>query len=231
MIEENLISRLRSHSKSRIFSRGHHIPFDADNVMGFFNVLDAVNKSYPIFLAYFAGIEKIDAQNVILALNFVHAWKSEKLVFGSSDLEEAAGILERARSGADILPDEVQYLANTTNGCISVATKLLHLVAPDRFGILDPHVYRYLCGGDWRLELEANGPASCFTYWEQLHRVITENDVSDIQGRIEAWLGYKVTAIRAVELVMFVRGKLASLDPQFSLEEPTLATALTPIVE
>ena len=117
------------------------------------------------------------------------------------------------------MPEEVQYLADTTNGCISVATKLLHLVAPDRFGILDPHVYQYLCGGDWQLELEANGPASCFAYWEQLQHLIEENDVSDIQERIENWLGYKVSSIRAVELVMFVKGKMASLDSQFSLEE------------
>ena len=76
---------------------------------------------------------------------------------------------------------------------------------------LDKHVYRYLVGDGWEEAQKKHIYAQCFDYWRLLRVCIADFDVSDIQKGISEWLEYEVTKVRAIELVLYVSGKLESL--------------------
>ena len=216
MSDTELFGRLRKDVREVCGGNWENYTISEEQKQEYLSILEAVNRSYPVFVAFFSDRVKITRADVILALNFIHAWKSEKLSFGTADFDVVADILNRARElayhGDMISPEDLAYLRTTTGDmCVSVATKLLHLVAPRTYGILDRHVYSYLTGGDWEQALSYYGLVSCFDYWYILKSLIRDNDISDIHHQVNTWLGCEVSAIRAVELVMFVSGKMKSL--------------------
>lgn len=216
MKELELIDRLQDDSYSLCTNAWREHPENLPGKDEYFAQLDTVNESYEVFISFFKEHTPLRSADVLLAANFIYAWKSEKFVRGTTSLKDATKILNRARikasRGKMITVQEFRVLVGITKErCESMATKLLHLAVPEMYGILDKHVYRYLANDDWDNALKVHGLSRCFDYWRLLRSLVTDNDVSQIHQDVQNWLGYKVTEVRALELVMYVRGKLTSL--------------------
>ena len=69
------------------------------------------------------------------------------------DLAEAAR-LTKAKNDGDLTDAEVVYLANVVNRSLVGASKLLHFVAPDKYGIWDSKIYRFVF---WRKPSSLSG--------------------------------------------------------------------------
>ena len=225
MKEPELIDRLADDADALCSNRWRERKDTLPGKQAYFSLLDSVNESYEVFISFFKDHVPLSPEDVLLASHFIHAWKSEKLTRGTSSWIDAARVLNQARIQASrdelISPEEFQTLVElTSDSCVSMATKLLHLAVPGTYGILDRHVYRYLTGGDWEQALQVYGLSSCYDYWGILHNVIKSHkkEVMLIHQDVIRWLGYEVATIRALELVMYVRGKLASLGMELESE-------------
>lgn len=181
----------------------------------FVKVLQAVNLSYKAFISYFEQLEYIGPHEFIIAVNFVHGWKSDKLMYGSTetnDLRAIAAICSRAKLKERISRKDLGKLTRMCDNCFSTASKLLHLINPTTYAILDKHVYKYLYGLEWDDITNATGVDECFKYWDLCAVLSQSEEASQLCSEISAWLGYEVSNIRALEIVMFISGKLASID-------------------
>ena len=216
--DADLIVRIRRDARNLVSGKLEELNRDLPDAPEYFALLYTVNKSYEIFTSFLKERDTLTAQDVLFISNAIHAWKSEKFILNKkADLEEAAKVLNKAKkdaaAGRMITLEEFEVLVLITDDeCVSMATKLLHLAVPDMYAIIDRHVYRYLVGDGWEEALEKHVYAQCFDYWRLLNKALVEEmDVSDIQESISNWLGYEVTQIRAIELVLYVKGKLKSL--------------------
>lgn len=216
--DADLIIRIRRDARNLISGKLEELNKDLPGAKEYFALLYTVNKSYEVFTAFFDERDTLNANDVLLASNFIHAWKSDKFILNKkANLEEAAKVLNKAKReaarGNMITIEEFEVLVDLTDDhCVSMATKILHLLAPDMYAILDKHVYRYLVGDGWEEAQEKHVYAQCFDYWRLLKKALVEDiDVSDIKESISNWLEYEVTEIRAIELVLYVKGKLKSL--------------------
>ena len=215
--DPDLIVRVRRDARNLVSGELKELNEGLPDAPTYFALLHTVNESYRSFVLFLEEQRMINRHHVLLASNMIHAWKSGKFILNEgADLEAAAVVLNRAREKAEqgkvIDLEEFEVLVDLTHDqCISMATKLLHLTAPAVYSILDKHVYRSLRGAGWEEALEQDILDQCFDYWQLMRDLVVSQDVSDIQRSVSEWLGYKVTEIRAIELILYIRGKLESL--------------------
>lgn len=140
-------------------------------------------RSYPEFLRYFREIPVIEEHH------------------GKVPISDGVDTLNRARSGALVSDDDVTKLAQLINNSIVGASKLLHFVSPERFAIWDSRVARYLHGPITAYRL--NRTRVYRAYLTACAETVADPAFAAVHDRINEQVGYPVTPLRAVELVMY----------------------------
>ena len=82
-------------------------------------------------------------------------------------------------------------------------SKFLHFISPKKYAIWDSRVYSYINNGIKPHNYQMKKPELYVEYLKELEGVLKEDIVKEIQSTVEEACGYKVTPLRAVELVMF----------------------------
>lgn len=170
------------------------------------NTFQPVNPSdfisYKEFLTYFAGISTITKHNLVIGINFTYGWMPRIFQFRSNMFEEALAILNNAKKG--VIPKSVQLrvLKELFDNSLVGTTKLLHFINPEVFAIWDGKVYRYLTG------LEANGNRmvdyeAYFDYLNFCNIIVKDPAYDNVHQSIIRKIGYTVTKLRSVELIMY----------------------------
>ena len=126
------------------------------------------------------------------------------LRFKSRDFEAAVEVLNRAKQGQLVDEDELKCFARLINNSLVGVSKLLHFAKPELYGIWDSRVYRYLFSNVSLLQL--NKPKNYLKYLETCQTIIENPTFSVIHNSINGKVGYAVTPMRALELVMFMSG-------------------------
>ncbi len=165
------------------------------------------NISYAEFVKYFEKVKEITKHELVIGINFVYGWMPTIMDFKKYDEQsytEAVNTLNKAKNGNPLGEDELTKLKELFNNSLVGTSKLLHVINPNKYAIWDSRVFRYILGK------EANdniGKVNLFLEYLQLCEELSElPEYNDIHQKIVAAVGYDMTKIRTVELVMFVKG-------------------------
>lgn len=168
---------------------------------------DSYVVSYPYLLEYFSSKQSISAGDVVCGAHMVYGWMPTVLELypeqGESDLNAAAKTLEKARKGGVLDNAEIQSLAALVNNSIVGASKLLHFAAPHNYPIWDSKVYSFV-HEERPYFYRVNSVDAYQRYVAILKELAQKAELPEFHRSIETKLGYKVSPLRAIELVMFL---------------------------
>ena len=163
--------------------------------------------SYPHLAGFSSRIENFTATDFVALSHMVYGWMPRVLTLHTSEnniaLETAAGLLNKAREEGILSYEELSQLSAVVNNSIVGASKLLHFVAPDHFPIWDSRIYRFL-HDDTPHPYRVNSVDQYQTYLELLKNLKKDQCFPAFHLNVNNKLGYEVSPLRALELVMFL---------------------------
>ena len=164
-----------------------------------FAVDDPVSyQVYFQFLEYFQNIDRIEAHHFVIGASFAYSWMPTMLGLRNGEFSRAAHELQQART-SDVQKASLEFLEKTVNNSVVGASKLLHFVAPTRYAIWDSRVSNYL----------KKNLTKQFTYHDYLElcrNLVEDQRFKAVHQSINLKIGREVSALRAVELVMYTSG-------------------------
>jgi len=163
-----------------------------------------IHLSYRSFVGFFEGKSSIKPHDALLGASLAYAWMPTILDF-RGDAGEVAGLLQKAAKGVDLDADELEVLASAVNNSMVGASKLLHFVSPGKYAIWDSRVYRYLSRKKPYAQ-RLRSPEAYLEFLAFVRSLVGDNRFRKAHRHVEKVIGYPVTAIRAAEYVMFVKG-------------------------
>jgi hypothetical protein len=162
---------------------------------------DSFLLSYREFVLYFDEARPITRHHLIIGASCVYSWMPTILDFRSEEFAAGVAILERARVEGHVSNCELGVLKHLINNSVGGASKLLHIVAPRSFAIWDSRVKSYL--GPELTKRAGDDIEECQQYWSMFRRLAATDEAGTLATAVGQLLGYPVTAMRALELVMF----------------------------
>jgi hypothetical protein len=163
-----------------------------------------IHISYKEFLKFFASKEKLTPHDFVIGAYFTYGWMPRMLKL-SGDIDVATAIANKSKKER-ISKDEFSRLARVINGSVVGASKLLHFLNPREYAIWDSRVYRYLHQEDpYQYRIEA--PNAYWEYLAFLNALAEDSRFKNFRIKVVSTIGYSVTAKRASELMMFVKGE------------------------
>lgn len=168
---------------------------------------DSYIVSYPYLLEYFNSKRVIGPGDVVCGAHMVYGWMPTIVELyptsGKFSLAMAADVLEKARISGKLTESHLQQLASLVNNSLVGASKLLHFVAPAHFAIWDSKIYSFV--HEKRPHNYRVNRVKCYLdYLQLLTTLQSRQDFPQFHKSVEAKVGYTVTPMRALELVMFL---------------------------
>jgi len=172
-------------------------------------------RAYPALLTFFDKARPFTANDFVCAAHLVYGWMPRILrLHDTVSFDEAAVIVETARSSGQIDKDDLARLVGLIDNSIVAVSKLLHFARPDAFAIWDSRVQRFLAsssseavpGSDpatWRI---SRGVETYLAYLGLLARLTAAPRFLKLHQRVEARMSSSISAYRAAELVMYTHG-------------------------
>ena len=168
---------------------------------------DSYVVAYPYLLDYFNAKAPIAAGDVVRGAHMAYGWMPTILELypepGANDLSAAAALLARAKRGGVLTASELETLAALVNNSLVGASKLLHFVAPANYAIWDSKVYSFVHEKRPH-HYRVNNVTTYIDYLNLLKDLATRSEFPAFNASVEAKLGYRVTPLRSLELVMFL---------------------------
>jgi hypothetical protein len=167
--------------------------------------------SYPYLLNHFAAKPALCPEDVVCGAHMVYGWMPTILELGPesvhADLGGAAELLSKARKQGSLTDNELGRLAKLVNNSLVGASKLLHFVAPNHFPIWDSKIYGFVFN-----ETPHNYRVKKIQQYRKYQHILAELQRDQRFGpfhqSVNAKVGYKVSALRALELVMFLNSSV-----------------------
>lgn len=168
---------------------------------------DSYILSYPQILSYFAAKTSFDATDVVRGAHMVYGWMPTVLELypepPNINLAAGAALLTKAKATGALLDQEIESLAALVNNSLVGTSKLLHFVSPDNFAIWDSKIYAFVFGRK-PYNYRVNEVANYRSYLEELSRIQTDSRFRAFHASVNSKIGYAVSPLRAIELVMFL---------------------------
>lgn len=168
---------------------------------------DSYVVSYPYLLEYFSSKSSLVAGDVVRGAHMIYGWMPTvlELYLGHDrfDLDAAAQTLTKAKTGSSLSDKEIEALAALVNNSLVGATKLLHFVAPNNFPIWDSKVYFFVHNKQPH-HYRVNNVESYRQYVALLNDLTNKPDFPMLHDSVQKKLGYYVSPLRALELIMFL---------------------------
>ena len=174
------------------------IPRDNPRIMSYI-------ACYPHILNFFARKGPLTDSDVVIGTHVVYGWMPRVLTlrFSGQTLakaaEKAAEVLEAARQGMVLRDDKLALLRDLINNSLVGTSKLLHFLAPDTYAIWDKKVSVFVCGKD-----KSKSIKEYQNYLKELRSISHQEGFSEFHASVNRKLGYEVSALRAIELVMYL---------------------------
>jgi len=164
------------------------------------------DKIYPEFIKYFNGINTITFHHMVIGINFTYGWMPTAFDFRSKEYPAAVRILNLAKRNEDLTEGQLAILKDLFNNSLVGTTKLLHFIKPSRFAIWDSRVYRYFYREEPH-QYRIGDIKRYLAYLEFCNSVAKNTDFDKIHDSICKKLGYQVTKLRSIELLMYYMGE------------------------
>ncbi len=166
----------------------------------------SVDVSYKEFLRYFERVDAIKPHEFVIGATFTYSWMQTTLTLRHQDrFEDVSAYLDAVRLGNDLDGESLSLIKSVVNNSMVGTSKLLHFVNPERYAIYDSWVDTYLYGtpSDSRLYSVDH----YMSYTCACRRAVEDERFEEVHQRVNKLLGYEVTALRALELIMFLTAK------------------------
>ena len=168
---------------------------------------DPYIDSYPYLLEYFSGIRTNEPGDFVRGAHMVYGWMPTILGLypdlGNKSLDFAAKVLTKARCGQELEAPELESLSSLVNNSLVGASKLLHFAAPATYPIWDSRVYSFVHEKRPH-HYRVNNVAAYASYLSTLKELRSQPEFPSFHKSVVAKLGYEVTPMRSLELVMFL---------------------------
>jgi hypothetical protein len=168
---------------------------------------DSYILSYPHLLSYFAAKSSFGPEDVVCGAHMAYGWMPTVLELypGSPniDLPKAAELLTKAKRKGALTDDDIEQLARLVNNSLVGASKLLHFVSPEQFAIWDSKIYAFVFR-ERPHNYRVRQVLKYRYYLTQLDQYQKDSRFTAFHASINAKVGYNVSALRALELVMFL---------------------------
>jgi hypothetical protein len=166
-------------------------------------------NSYPIYLEYFQSTEIKSTNDFSIRAGLVYSWMPRVLVLCEDDIGEAVEQMSECFDDQSIYK-VIGNVAKALNGSYIGASKLLHFQHPETFPFYDTRVYKNINGlkkKKMNVYQQAN-KAKCYeAYRNSVQSVILHDGFNkDVYDKVNVFMkgyGYHVSAVRAVEFVVF----------------------------
>lgn len=119
------------------------------------------------------------------------------------DLATGARLLSQAKSAGSLTDNEVEQLARLINNSLVGASKLLHFVSPQHFPIWDSKIYAFVFQ-EKPHNYRVSQVSKYRQYLAQLGQLRKGSRFESFHASVNQKVGYEVSEIRALELVMFL---------------------------
>ncbi len=167
---------------------------------------DSYLLSYPHLLTYFSSKQEFSKSDFVCGAHMVYGWMPTILELypesPSINLEQAASLLTIAKKTGLLSDDQINQLASITNNSLVGASKLLHFTAPQSFAIWDSRVYTFL-----HLKKPHHYQIRDVKLYREYHNKLNmykcDQGLEAFCDVVNKAVGYNVSALRALELVMF----------------------------
>jgi hypothetical protein len=167
--------------------------------------------SYPHIASYFSGLQDLTEQDVIRGAHMVYGWMPTVLDLHVGDagrnLVEVTELLNSAKSRGELVQSDFSVLAGLINHSLVGASKLLHFVAPERFAIWDSRIYAFMYEKK-PSHSRVNKVVLYSTYLETLKNLSERNEFEHFHQNVNRKMGYRVTPMRAAEIIMFLNSPM-----------------------
>jgi hypothetical protein len=160
--------------------------------------------AYFTFLDYFHTLDQIAPEHVIIGANFTYGWMPTMLRLRSTDIAPSAAALNRAKAGERLTDTETQTLISLINNSIVGVSKLLHFVNPQQYAIWDSRVATFYAP---HLAYDHfQRPSTYRAYLDQCISLSNQPGFPELHRAVAQKVGRPITALRAIELIMYENG-------------------------
>ena len=163
-------------------------------------------RAYPYLLASMNVSQILDESSLVCGAHMVYGWMPTIVEIHATDCfnaQDGAALLNKARAEGALSDDEIAKLAGLINRSVVGASKLLHFVNPEAFAIWDSRIYRFLFQKTAH-QYRVNNAAEYQRYLILLRRLQKDPRFLEFHASINKKMGYQVSALRALEVVMFM---------------------------
>lgn len=167
---------------------------------------DSYVRSYPHLLTFFSEKEAITESDFVCGSHMVYGWMRKTLNMNKHpeiNFSCGADILNLAKSHEILKDEHFETLAALVNNSLVGASKLLHFVNPEVYPIWDSHVFRFMRANDSGYKNNVSSISNYTKYLAKLNELQKDPRFSTLHTNVNTKLGYKVSAIRALEIVIF----------------------------
>ncbi len=169
-------------------------------------------RSYPHILASLASCQVLTERDFVCGAHMVYGWMPTILeihVTESLSVLDGVSLLNKARTQGQLSCSEIQQLAQLVNRSVVGASKLLHFVNPEAFAIWDSRIYRFIYEQAPH-QNRVNNAAAYERYLMLLQQLRQDERFPVFHASINQKMGYPVSALRALEVVMFLNAQGAT---------------------
>ena len=177
------------------------------------NSKDSYILSYPYMIMFFASKEVIKADDLVCGAHMVYGWMPTILELyidkGNLNLEQAAELLTGVKKGRGLTDEALGNLSKLINNSLVGASKLLHFISPGNFPIWDSKVFTFVFNTRPH-NYRVNNIENYRKYIEVLSRLQEDPRFESLHNSMNQKIGYEVSPLRALELVMYLNAPVAS---------------------
>lgn len=169
-----------------------------------------IHATYKHFTDFFKLKGYLTKHDIIIGANFTYAWMPTMNKTGSDVNDTVITALNELKNNKmPLSKDEIHELSTLTNNSLVGVSKLLHFISPSEYAIWDSRVLRYLMSKNDRYPYGylLNKIDYFFQYLDLMKRLSHDERSKDLTSRLSSYIGYEISAFRALELVMFEFGK------------------------
>lgn len=164
-------------------------------------------KSYEAIRTYFSERDVLSGADVIRGSHMVYGWMPTILDLYSEppnlSAEGAATILNGVKETGVITDDNLRKLVLFINNSLVGASKILHFISPETFPIWDPRIYSFVYDKK-PYGYNVSKLKNYRTYMEKLSGLQVDERFPEFYQSVKDKVGYDVSKVRAIELVMFL---------------------------
>lgn len=163
--------------------------------------------SYPYIIDHFQAIKEFSEQDFICCAHIVYGWMPTILDLNpnkrSIGLKRGADLLGKAKKTGELADNEIDFLSKLVNNSLVGTSKLLHFTSPNSFAMWDSKIYSFVFE-EKPHNYRVNQLEKYREYMSRIDQIRRQPRFHTFHQSVKEKVGYEVSEIRAIELVMFL---------------------------